>query len=329
MLLVLGLFIALSLAPVGTGVSTSALTQQPQQQYNSISGYVSDEHRNPLAELNVELLNDVDSVIQRTKTDSGGLFVFRRVPYGVFQVRVQTFGTRFLPQTQRVQIERIGGFEHIGFVLVTKRSTEPSYAPGVVFVQKVPDEARKEFERGTALLEKRQKKDGMLALENAVKIFPTYFEALETLGSEYVKNENYDQAIPVLIKATEINRQAYQSLYPLSVAQYKLKQMPQAVESMRRAIVINPQSVNANLWLGMLLRQVSKLDEAESYLKQADQLAERKSSEVHWQLALLLNDLKRYTEAADELELFLKTEPEARDKDLIKKLIQRLRQKSD
>lgn len=43
---------------------------------------------------------------------------------------------------------------------------------------------------------------------------------------------------------------------------------------MRRAIILNPKLVNANLWLGMLLRQTGKLDEAETYLKEADQLSD-------------------------------------------------------
>jgi len=76
----------------------------------------------------------------------------------------------------------------------------------------------------------------------------------------------------------------------------------------------------------MLLRQAAKLDEAETYLKQGDKLAESKSPDAHWQLDLLFNDLKRYREAADELELFLKVQPDSKDTELIKKLIQRLRQ---
>jgi len=57
-------------------------------------------------------------------------------------------------------------------------------------------------------------------------------------------------------------------------------------------------------------------------------LADSKLPDAHWQLALLFNQLKRYKEAADELEMFLKVQPDARDAELIKKLIQRLRQQS-
>jgi tetratricopeptide (TPR) repeat protein len=292
---------------------------------NSISGHVSDG-RSAIPNLQVELLNDMDSVIQRTKTDSSGLFAFRRLSTGIFQVRVQTFGTSYIGQIKRVQLERTRAFEQVDFVLVSKQTSSISPTGGAVFVQEVPEQARREFDRGSDLLKNDRRKEGVAALKKAVELFPSYFAALELLGMEYVKQEEYEPAIDVLTKAVEVNRRAYQSLYGLSVAQQSLKQLPQAVESMRRAITLNPGSVNANLWMGMLLRQSAKLDEAETYLKQADKLAESKSPDAHWQLALLFNDLKRYREAADELELFLKIQPDSKDTDLIKKLIQRLRQ---
>jgi len=326
MLPVLGIFIAL------LGASAADTPPSPgfiAQQVTSISGHVSDNRQNPIPDLQVELLDDVDSVIARTKTDNSGLFFFRRLSTGVFQIRVQTYGTTFISQTQRVQLGRGRAFEQVDFVLTSKGASSSPAIPGVVFAQEVPDKARKQYERGIALIQKNeQRKEGVAALENAIELFPLYFDALHVLGTEYVKQQDYERAIPVLTKAIEVNRQAYPSLYTLSIAQYNLKQVPEAIESMRRAMALNQQSMAANLWLGMLLRQTDKFDEAETYLKQADHLAAAKSAEVHWQLALLFNQVKRYKEAADELELFLKVEPDAKDTELIKKLIKKFRQQS-
>ena len=310
----------------GRVVSSNVLAVQA----NSISGHVFDEQRNGIPDLQVELLNDVESVIQRTKTDSSGLYAFRRLTTGVFQIRVQTYGTSYVGgQTQRVQLERTRAFEQIDFVLTTKRATSASATPGAVFVQEVPEPARKEFEQGVALLRKKdQRPEALLKLTKAIEIFPSYYEALELLGNEYVKDEKYQEAVPVLTKALEVNKRAYHSLYSLSVAQYNLKQLTEAVDLMRRAITLNPSSINANLWFGMLLRYSSKLGEAETYLKQADQLAGSKNAEAHWQLALLYNQLKKPKEAADHLELFLKLQPDSRDAENIKKLIQKLRQQA-
>jgi tetratricopeptide (TPR) repeat protein len=304
-----------------------------QTNSNSISGHVSNDQRAPLADVRVELLNEVDSVIRTVKTDGSGLFVFRKLSDGTFQVRVQTSGTNYISQTKRVDLARPHGFgaafEELDFILTTAGNTRSAAKPGVVFVQEVPEPARKLYQKGSELLEKSNKRQEAFAtLRSAIDIFPQYFDALEILGTEQVKDAQYEAAIPLLTKALEVNSRAYASCFALGVAQYNVKQLQPAIESFRRAVSLNEKSINANLWLGIALRQTSRLDEAETYLKRADVMAESKLPEAHWQLALLLNQVKRYKEAADELEKFLKVQPDARDVELIKKLIQRLRQQS-
>ena len=308
------------------------LPQTAQTSSNSISGHVSNDQRAPLADIRVELLNEVDSVIRTVKTDGSGLFVFRKLSDGTFQVRIQTSGTNYVSQTKRVDLARPHGFgaafEELDFVLMTT-NTGSTGKPGVVFVQEVPEPARKQFQKASELLNKSNKREeAFIALKSAIELFPLYFDALELLGTEQVKDREYEAAIPALTKALEVNSRSFASSFALGVAQYNLKQTQPAIESLRRAVSLNERSVNANLWLGIALRQTSRPDQAEAYLKRADVLADSKLPEAHWQLALLFNQLKRYKEAADELEIFLKVQPDARDVELIKKLIQRLRQQS-
>ncbi|HKO97453.1 MAG TPA: tetratricopeptide repeat protein [Pyrinomonadaceae bacterium] len=304
-----------------------------QQNTNSISGHVSDDRRAPVKDLRVELLNEVDTVLQTAKTDGSGLFIFRKLSDGTFQIRVRGEGTSYESEVKRVELTRPHGLgaasEEVDIVLRLRRTTSVTAKGGVVFVQEVPESARKEFQRASDLLQKSEKsQEARAALKKAIEIYPQYFEALETLGSEHVKQQEYELALPILTKATEINARAFPSWYALGVAQFNLKQMPAAVESFRRALLLNDKSINSHLFLGMTLRQTARLDEAETHLKQANLLAENKLPDVHWQLALLYNQLKRYGEAADELELFLKVQPDARDAQQIRKLIQKFRQQS-
>jgi tetratricopeptide (TPR) repeat protein len=220
-------------------------------------------------------------------------------------------------------------FEELDFVLVTNDNAGRTQRPGVVFVQEVPDAARRQFQRASELLNKsKNRAEALVALKSAIELYPQYFDALELLGTEQVKDREYEAAIPLLTKALEINARAFASAFALGVAQYNLKQMEPAIESFRRAVSLNEKSINANLWLGIALRQSNRPHEAEPYLKRADVLADSKLPDAHWQLALLFNQLKRYKEAADELETFLKVQPDTRDVELIKKLIQRFRQQS-
>jgi len=308
----------------------SARTLQTTNSNNTISGHVSNAQHMPLADLRVELLSEVDSVIRTVKTDGSGLFIFRKLSDGTFQVRVQTSGTNYVSQTKRVELARPHGFgaasEELDFILAPKGNTGSTAKPGVVFVQEVPEAARKQYQRGSELLEKSNKRqEALAALKSAIDLYPQYFDALELLGTEQVKDGDYDAAIPILTKALEINSRAFASCFALGVAQYNIKQLQPAMESFRRALLLNEKSINANLWLGIALRQTSRPDEAETYLRRADVLAESKLPDAHWQLALLFNQLKRFKEAADELEIFLKVQPDARDVELIKKLIKRLR----
>jgi len=316
-------------------ISLLAVLMLPLQSVsnNTISGHVSNDQHVPVKELRVELLNEVDTVISTVKTDGSGLFVFRKLSDGTFQVRVQTSGTNYVSQTKRVDLARPTGFgaatEEVDFVLAVARGNNNTAKPGVVFVQEVPEAARKQYQKATELLDKSNRRnEALAALKSAVEIFPQYFDALEMLGTEEVKDQQYDAAVPVLTKALEVNARAYASCFALGVAQYHLKQLQPAIESFRRALLLNEKSINANLWLGIALRQTTRPDEAEAYLRRADTLAESKLPDAHWQLALLFNQLKRYKEAADELEIFLKLQPDARDAELIKKLIQRLREQS-
>ena len=318
----MGRLIAISVLLLCSGVTASVA-----QSSNSISGHIFNEQRGGIPDLQVELLNDVDSVIQRTKTDSSGLYAFRRLTTGIFQVRVQTYGTDFIGQTQRVQLEPTRAFEQVDFTLTTKKTLATSGTAGAIFVQEVPEQAKKEYERGASLLQKNDKnKEAIALLKNAIALYPNYFDALELLGSEYVKAKEYESAVPLLTTAVEVNKRSYHSLYVLSIAQFNLQQPDEAIESIRRAVTLNQGSVNANLWLGTLLRMTHQLEEAETYLKQADKLADAKSADVHWQLALLYKQLKKNKETADELELFLKVQPDSRDAELIKKLIKQYRQ---
>jgi tetratricopeptide (TPR) repeat protein len=102
----------------------------------------------------------------------------------------------------------------------------------------------------------------------------------------------------------------------------------EAVESLRRASTLYTKSADVYLWLGKALKRTSSLEQAEVAFKQANDLSKGKVADVHWQLAGIYNDQKRYKEAADEFELFLKVEPKAADAEKIKALIKQLRDKS-
>src|SRR5262245_558214 len=185
---------------------------------NRIEGQVYDPNRRPVQNLYVELLNEVDSVIQRTKTNTSGRFFFSGVPPGRLTVRVVTFGTNFREQTQEVEILKTRNNNDVNYVDITlryetrKRGQETDLPPGVIFVQEIPPAARESYLKGVADFANDPEK-GISEIEEAIKIFPNYFEALNFLGKEYVSSRNYEKAYPYLLRAIDVNQRSAPTYY--------------------------------------------------------------------------------------------------------------------
>ena len=297
---------------------------------NRIEGQVYDPNHRPVENLYVELLNDVDSVIQRTKTNASGRFTFVGVPPGRLTVRVITFGTNFVEQTQEVVIVQTTAGNDVDYVDINlryerrTRGPESDLPPGVIFAQEVPPAARTSYLKGIADFGKDQDK-GLLEIEEAINIFPNYFDALNWLGKEYVSRRNYEKGYQYLLKAIDVNQRSAPTYYSLSYAFYQLKQYPAALEAARATTLLAPASVDAQLLYGTILRIRGSYTEAETALLKANSLAKTINAEVHWQLSLLYNRLNRTQDTINELETFLKLEPNSPDKNKIRDMIAKLK----
>ena len=310
---------------------------------NEIYGTVFGDSRRPLADVYVELLNDFNSSLRHTKTDGSGRFAFSGLIDGRYVVKAMPYGTDYVEQSQEVTLESVSAVagsgsdtQHIDIYLkINERALAGPFAagPGVVFAQEVPPAARKLYEEGVRYLHDKKEHEGFESLKKSIEIFPSYYLALDRLGAEYamrgLKSAAYLQAgFALLTRAVEINSRGFSSVFGLGWTQYQLGLNAEAIESLRRASTLYGKSAEVYLWLGRALKRASTLDQAEAAFKRANELTSGKIAEVHWQLAGVYNDQKRFKEAADELELFLKFEPKAADAEKIKGLIKQLREKA-
>lgn len=331
---------SVSVEPSMSSGSAFLINAVSWQGRNSIGGHVSTADRRPVDQVYVELLNDFGQTISRTRTDGSGRFEFRGLSQGVYLVTVLTHGTNYVSQTQRIEIinfgRTVGGstitsgsqYVPVDFLLRTEARESPSGTPGTVFAQPVPDEARRAYEQAVSDLDRSRNDEGLAGLRRAIELFPDYFLALERLGTEYVRREHYEAARIILTQAVRINSRAHQSLYWLGIAQHRLRQTAEAIESLTRALTQVPNSVNTHMWLGIVYRVNGNSELAERHLKRAKELGNNRVPDAHWQLALLYNTLRRYREAADELELFLRAQPDSRDAEQIRRLIAQLRERA-
>lgn len=327
--------IRLSLISAVVFASLAAANPAPQGK-SSIIGIVFDSSGRPLEKVRVELLDDVYTVLRTVRTSGTGQFAFHSLSSGYFHVRVKDEKGEYTEEIQRIELVSIQlsptsqgsrDIRQVDFYLRPKSARKPTTGLGVVFAQNVPDDAKKSYVKAISDLEKNKAEEGIAALKAALGIFPDYYQALVRLGEEQINQSQFAEAHDTLARAIRVNPKGSEGFYWLGIAQVGLKQMPQAIESFRQALLMNPSSVNSVMWLGMALRRSGQLDEAEAQLKRAKKLASKPIPQAHWELALLYNHQKRNKEAADELELFLKAQPDSRDAEAIKKLIKQLREK--
>lgn len=353
--LLLGLaVVALATSHYGSTASAHSLTAptvirpaiiaSTLQGRSSISGYVFDSSRRPLADIYVELLDDVYSSLRRARTDAAGRYLFQGLGDGRYKVKVLPYGTDYREEVRDISIINISLMprsdnspasgatsEQVDFYLRLKEkvNTNPFVAPpGVIFVQAIPEGARKLYQQGVSALDAKKEKEGFEHLKQSLEIFPEYYDALNRLGTEYVMRGYHEAAFILLTKAIEVNKRGFSSLFGLGIAQYHLKQYDKATESLQSASGIYNKSYELQVYLGKSLRRTGKPDQAEIVFKRANELSQGKAPEVYWQLAALYSEQQRYSEAADALELFLKNQPDTRDAAKIKQSIKVLREKS-
>ena len=302
-------------------------------QTNRISGHVFGNNRRPVPEVYVELLNEINTVVFRVKTDGGGVYFFIGMAAGRYNVHVRPFGTDYEEETQEVEIVPAMGSgkasdnQQKDFFLRPRKDVNKQLGvTGVIFAQEIPEEAKKAFDRALVEIEANRSDNGILELENAAKIFPDYYYALDRLGSELLKKQKYVEAGKAFERAVVVNPRSSNSLYGLAYVLYSQDLTTESIDMAKKAVTIAPESADINIMLGIALRKGKQFSDAEKALLKAKKLTKGKSADASWNLALLYAyNLKNNRLAADELENYLKINPNHPDVEKLRKLIAQYR----
>jgi tetratricopeptide (TPR) repeat protein len=292
--------------------------------------------------MDVELLDEFERLIRSTTTGGSGLYFFQGIKQGNYYVQVRVDGTDYLPAKERIQLgegnrisatgQSTGGESvQINFSLVPRRGAAPSRTPlnDVVFAQEVPEAAKISFERAERLLADKKSGEAIKVLEAALDVFPEYYLALDKLGFEYLNEADFEQAERIFDRELKVNPKSISAKSGLGVTQFKLGKMEEAVKTLEQAVVGNPSSAPTFLFLGKIYRELREYQKAEKVLLKARGL-DQNSSDIHWELALLYYyNLNRHSNAAEELEAYLKTDPKSSNRPQIEKLIKKIRTGND
>lgn len=298
---------------------------------NTIEGRVTTESGNGIYNAYVELYSNLGSLVDRQRTSGQGRFTFRGMQAGRYTVSVKPYGTNLLEESKDVEINNQASrsdYQVVDFRLREDkrfRDAEPTIV-GTVFAQDVPDGAKKLYKSGVDDIKSNPEK-AVADLEEAVKLFPTYFDALTALGKAHILKGKYETGYPFLLRAIDVNKRCADCYYSLSLAFYKLNEVPAAIKAIDAAAILQPQSPAVRLLQGIIYLANNDLTGAEKALLSAKSLFKTPNPEVHWQLSFVYNRLKRNQEAADQLEAYLKASPNIKktDKENVNSIIAKLR----
>lgn len=333
-IVVLGFSIfAFSPSPAGKQM----MSVEPAVFVNIIEGTVYDPNRRPVPDLWVELQNEFNLNVARVRTGGNGRFAFSGIGSGNYYIKVYTTGTNFEEQSVAVQVINVvaNSSDAVYQDVVLKYDRHKTnmgvtqMAAESIFVQEIPDEARRLYKNGVRDMTNKDFQRGAEELQEAIKIFPDYYDALNALGCNYVDIKEYQKSLPYLIHAIDINERSFSSFYSLAYAAYKLNRLPEASEAARGAAMLQPNSVNALLLYGTILRMNNNNDRAMETLLKAEKISkDAPVAEVYWQLGSLYMKLNRNKEAADQLDAYLRIKPDVANKKEVQDLIQKLRAKT-
>jgi tetratricopeptide (TPR) repeat protein len=299
-----------------------------------IVGSVRDQSGQAVTGVRVSVTDENFQPIRTIFVDSSGRFTVRSLSSGRYLFRVETTGTPFEEQTQRLELQslriRTGGSETfpLDIILKRKRATEAPPSTNLVFAQEVPGAAKAQYDRAVNYLKNSEVDSGIAALKKAIDLFPNYFSALELLGTEYVKDGQFEPALPILAQALGVNKRAPRSLYSLGVAHLKLNHPNEAITSLKKSAELDPTNPNVWMMLGLSYGILRDFKQAESAFKKAMQIGGLAMAEAHFYLAGIYDKQARYAEASRELELYLKEAKDIKDPAQIRSMIQGLKDKA-
>jgi Tfp pilus assembly protein PilF len=262
----------------------------------------------PASGVRVTLEKVGGGALDQMATDSRGRFHFASLLRGQYVVNLSA------PcyQTERRQVELTLVFRAYLDVELMPDTTSPTCASSGTAASavdaRVPEEARKEFERGSAALSKGKDGEGVAHLRRALEIYPDFFQAQMLLASAHMKARRFDEAESALARAAEIDPHSVAALASLGEARRRLKKYRDAEESLAAALKLDDSSWQAHLSLARVYLDTDQVMKAAPQIGRTLQL-KPELAEAHLLGGNVLLKIGQPARALDEYQEYLRLDP--------------------
>jgi tetratricopeptide (TPR) repeat protein len=147
-------------------------------------------------------------------------------------------------------------------------------------------------------------KENSLVTKSSIPEIDVYDNTLESVVDDYDPVYHLEALLNLLIKLGDA-----ENLFYLGNAFYKDKNYENGEKSYKECLRINPESANAHINLGILLKNLKRYEESEREYREAIRI-KPDLAEAHINLGILLYDLKRYKESEREYREAIRIKPD-------------------
>ena len=258
-------------------------------------------------------------------TDRNGRFTFTGLASDLYIVSVRVAG--FKEAQQQVDLRtQLTDYLQLQLVSDTRVSdSSPTKRTGVVDAN-VPSKAFAEFERGRdAILQAKNPAEGIMHLENAVKIYPKYLAALLLLGTAYMDQQHWDKAETTLRQVLVLEPKTTAAHFALGELYLDRKKYSESENELLAGIKLDPKSARGHLMLGRLYYEMGDIRKAGPQVGTALQIDPRLAV-GHLLGGNILLRAHQPENALAEFEEYLRLEPNGQFAEEARRLAQRIKQ---
>jgi tetratricopeptide (TPR) repeat protein len=239
-------------------------------------------------------------------TNAGGGFSFEMLPYGNYEVVANEQAA-----TVRQEIEVR---EHVAIVdlrLNTSDSAAASPQSGLVSLTELraPRRARDAYQKAKQAIAKNRPVEVSKNVQKALQIYPAYAPALTLRGVLSMDNNDVAAAVEDFDRAIHADGGYSVAYGAMAAALNRLNKFDDALRAAERASSLSPNSWQPYFEMARSYIAKGDYERALQQLTHAQEHLTREYPALHLVRANALLGLKNYSDAANELKIFLKLAP--------------------
>jgi len=288
----------------------NVITNPESSNFGTVSGTVSTMQNTPVRNARVELRElSTGRVVTATYTQSSGKFEFNNIPDSSYEI-VAIAG---ITQTsERLHNSKTNNYVELR--LSTGGQDNRANSSVSVAAFKVPEKARKEFEKAAEAYDKHKPLEKITQhLTRALDIYPQYAQAL-TLKAVLLMNEaNFPEAKALFQQSIDSDPSYAIPYVALASIMTHEQRFDDALRTLDRAVPLAPNMWQIYFEMGKALLAKGDFERSLRNLTRAESLNSQKYGTLNLVKAHALLGLKNYNAAINELQQFLESEPSGPD----------------